>query len=304
MARELAVTPELAGATRTSARNRFVGLVTKVVMDTVMAQVEMQCGPFRVVSLMSSEAVRELGLEPGSIASAVIKATHVVIEAETPRSRPQSQPTVRLRFRLQIVGRPRSGRKPVSAVRRSRAAVACLAATAALALTLGAAGCSTVGGGPDAAEGDAGPTTLTVYAAASLQEPFEDLGEQFEADHEGVDVEFSFAGSSTLVGQIQQGAPADVFASANTSNMDKLVDADLQAADPVEFTTNTLMIAVPAGNPVARHRPRLAHAGARSIWSSAHPTVPCGAADRTAVERSRRGGLLPRQRGAVRRPMC
>lgn len=90
MARELAVTPELAGATRTSARNRFVGLVTKVVMDTVMAQVELQCGPFRVVSLMSSEAVRDLGLEPGSVASAVIKATHVVIEAESPSSGPLS----------------------------------------------------------------------------------------------------------------------------------------------------------------------------------------------------------------------
>lgn len=63
-----------------SARNRFVGLVTDVVTDTVMAQVEMQCGPFRVVSLMSSEAVRELGLEPGSLAVAVVKSTTVIIE--------------------------------------------------------------------------------------------------------------------------------------------------------------------------------------------------------------------------------
>lgn len=74
MARELAVTPELAGGARSSARNRFVGIVTNVVMDTVMAQVQLQCGPFRVVSLMSSEAARELGLEPGKIASAVIEA--------------------------------------------------------------------------------------------------------------------------------------------------------------------------------------------------------------------------------------
>lgn len=63
-----------------SARNRFVGLVTEVTSDTVMAQVELQCGPFRVVSLMSSEAVRELGLEPGSVAVAVVKATTVIIE--------------------------------------------------------------------------------------------------------------------------------------------------------------------------------------------------------------------------------
>jgi len=63
-----------------SARNRFVGLVTKVVSDTVMSQVELQCGPFRVVSLMSTEAVRELGLEPGSVAVAVVKATTVIVE--------------------------------------------------------------------------------------------------------------------------------------------------------------------------------------------------------------------------------
>jgi molybdopterin-binding protein len=64
-----------------SARNRFVGLVTAVKADTVMAQVEMQCGPFRVVSLMSSEAVKDLGLEPGSVAVAVIKSTNVIVES-------------------------------------------------------------------------------------------------------------------------------------------------------------------------------------------------------------------------------
>jgi molybdopterin-binding protein len=63
-----------------SARNRFAGLVTRVVTDTVMAQVEMQCGPFTVVSLMSTEAVRELKLEPGSVAVAVVKATTVIVE--------------------------------------------------------------------------------------------------------------------------------------------------------------------------------------------------------------------------------
>lgn len=67
-----------------SARNRFVGLVTNVVSDTVMSQVELQCGPFRVVSLISTEAVRELGLEAGSVAVAVVKATEVIVE--TPRS--------------------------------------------------------------------------------------------------------------------------------------------------------------------------------------------------------------------------
>ncbi|MFC4949245.1 TOBE domain-containing protein [Pseudonocardia sp. GCM10023141] len=67
-------------AVQRSARNRLVGLVTSVVSDRVMAQVEIQCGPHRVVSLMSSEAVLELGLEPGVLAVAVIKSTNVVIE--------------------------------------------------------------------------------------------------------------------------------------------------------------------------------------------------------------------------------
>ncbi|GAA1792611.1 hypothetical protein GCM10009811_16820 [Nostocoides veronense] len=63
-----------------SARNRFVGLVTRVVKDTVMAQVEMQSGPHRIVSLMSREAADELGLEPGVLATASVKSTNVIIE--------------------------------------------------------------------------------------------------------------------------------------------------------------------------------------------------------------------------------
>jgi molybdopterin-binding protein len=66
--------------TASSARNRFAGLVTDVVSDTVMSQVEIKCGPFTVVSLMSTDAVRELGLQPGSIAVAVVKATTVIVE--------------------------------------------------------------------------------------------------------------------------------------------------------------------------------------------------------------------------------
>lgn len=72
------IIPETSGYS--SARNRFVGLVTEVKTDTVMSQVEMQCGPFRVVSLMSTESVRDLKLEPGSVAVAVIKSTTVIVE--------------------------------------------------------------------------------------------------------------------------------------------------------------------------------------------------------------------------------
>jgi molybdopterin-binding protein len=65
---------------RQSARNRLTGLVTRVVRDTVMAQVELQAGPFRIVSLMSREAADDLGLEPGVLAVASIKSTNVVVE--------------------------------------------------------------------------------------------------------------------------------------------------------------------------------------------------------------------------------
>ncbi|MFJ3382016.1 molybdopterin-binding protein [Curtobacterium sp. NPDC090217] len=72
--------PDPAAPVRSSARNRFVGIVTDLVVDTVMAQVELQCGPHRVVSLMSAEAVRDLGLEIGSVAVASVKATMVTVE--------------------------------------------------------------------------------------------------------------------------------------------------------------------------------------------------------------------------------
>ncbi|HEX2419755.1 MAG TPA: helix-turn-helix transcriptional regulator [Micromonosporaceae bacterium] len=79
-AQATATAPELGHATPESARNRFTGLVTRVVKDGVMAQVEMQAGPFRVVSLMSREAADDLALEPGVVAVASVKSTQVVVE--------------------------------------------------------------------------------------------------------------------------------------------------------------------------------------------------------------------------------
>lgn len=79
-ATQIAVTPENPLGAATSARNRFVGLVTAITSDPVMSQVELQCGPHRVVSLMSTEAVRDLRLEIGSLAVAVVKATTVIVE--------------------------------------------------------------------------------------------------------------------------------------------------------------------------------------------------------------------------------
>lgn len=85
-AAQLREAPEPGRIVGASARNRFRGIVTRVVRDTVMAQVEMQAGPFRVVSLMSREAADELGIEPGVIAVAAVKSTQVVIEIPEARS--------------------------------------------------------------------------------------------------------------------------------------------------------------------------------------------------------------------------
>ena len=76
---ELATESPLSPTSKTSARNRLTGIVTRVTKDTVMAQVELQAGPFRIVSLISREAVDELGIEVGTIAAATIKATSVSI---------------------------------------------------------------------------------------------------------------------------------------------------------------------------------------------------------------------------------
>lgn len=79
-AKQVAVAPADPSGVDSSARNRLVGLVTDIITDKVMAQVELQCGPHRIVSLMSTEAVRDLGLEVGSLAVAVVKSTMVIVE--------------------------------------------------------------------------------------------------------------------------------------------------------------------------------------------------------------------------------
>ena len=119
--------------------------------------------------------------------------------------------------------------------------------------------------------------TLTVYAAASLTSTFEEMGKQFEADHEGVTVKFSFGGSSDLVAQIQQGAPADVFASADAKNMFKATADNLVEGDPFNFATNTLEIVVPPDNPAGVASLKdLGKPGTKVVVCAAQ--VPCGAA--------------------------
>jgi molybdopterin-binding protein len=79
MAQGLSHAPEVGTLGRTSPRNQMRGIVTRIVTDTVMAQVDIQAGPFRIVSLLSRESVEEMGLEVGSVAVASIKATHVTV---------------------------------------------------------------------------------------------------------------------------------------------------------------------------------------------------------------------------------
>jgi molybdate transport system substrate-binding protein len=125
-------------------------------------------------------------------------------------------------------------------MRRLRTRLAALAAVAALAL----AGC---GGGDDTGGGSgAAPDELTVFAAASLTAAFTELGERYTAANGGAKVTFNFAGSQALATQIRQSAPADVFASADLPNMDKVKDL---VGTPRNFASNQLQIVVEKGNP-------------------------------------------------------
>jgi molybdate transport system substrate-binding protein len=124
--------------------------------------------------------------------------------------------------------------------------------------------------------------TLTVFAASSLTDVFRQLGVQLQADNPELEIRFNFAGSSALATQITQGAPADVFASADEAQMQIVTDAGLAEHSTV-FARNVLEIAVPKGNPArvtglsdfARPHPALAVCA---------PEVPCGAAARKVFE--------------------
>jgi molybdate transport system substrate-binding protein len=119
--------------------------------------------------------------------------------------------------------------------------------------------------------------TLTVLAAASLTESFGALEKKFEAEHAGVDVKLSFQGSSALAQQIANGAKADVFASADETNMKKVTDAGLASGAAEIFATNQLAIAVPPGNPKKiATLADLAEDG--TIVVVCAPQVPCGSA--------------------------
>lgn len=118
---------------------------------------------------------------------------------------------------------------------------------------------------------------LSLFAAASLKESFADAAQQFKAAHPNItEVQFNFAGSQALVGQLQQGAPADVFASADKANMDKAVRAGVIEGPPQELVRNVLTVVLPNDNPGHLQTLQdLARPGVK--LSLADPSVPVGA---------------------------
>ncbi|WP_372733916.1 molybdate ABC transporter substrate-binding protein [Nocardioides sp.] len=131
--------------------------------------------------------------------------------------------------------------------------------------------------------GDAGEPTLTVYAAASLTAPLTQIGARFEERHAGTRVRFNFDGSSGLAAQIRQGAPADVFASADETTMEGVDQSGLLAGTPVAFATNTLQIAVQPENPLGiTSLADLTGSGINLVICA--PVVPCGAAATAAAD--------------------
>lgn len=127
-----------------------------------------------------------------------------------------------------------------------------VALTAAALLSLAGCGSSDTGASTENTTESVAPAVtgeVTVFAAASLTESFTQLGKDFEELNPEAKVTFNFAGSSALATQINQGAPADVFASAAPKNMTDVTDTGAITDSPVTFVTNTLEIAVPAGNP-------------------------------------------------------
>lgn len=159
------------------------------------------------------------------------------------------------------------------------------AALTAVAL-LGLAACGDKSDTPAASSSSGGVTgTVNVFAAASLTESFTTLGKQFEAAHQGTTVKFNFAGSSALATQINQGAPADVFASAAPKNMATVTDAGNATGTPTTFVKNQLVIAVAKGNPKKiAGLSDLTKAGLKVALCA--EAVPCGAAAKTALDAS------------------
>ncbi|MEV6923190.1 molybdate ABC transporter substrate-binding protein [Dactylosporangium sp. NPDC051485] len=166
-----------------------------------------------------------------------------------------------------------------------RAALAAL-----LAVTVGLAGCGNNEPAKTNTPAPGGESkgvtgTITVFAAASLTESFNKIGKDFEAANPGTKVTFNYAGSSQLATQINQGAPADVFASAAPANMKTVTDAGNGSGSPTTFVKNQLVIAVPKGNPKGvKGLSDLTKPGVKVALCAEQ--VPCGAAAKKALDKA------------------
>jgi molybdate transport system substrate-binding protein len=169
--------------------------------------------------------------------------------------------------------------------RRMRAVLVAAAALFAVSVGVGACGSPTPAAPPSASSG--GVTgTVNVFAAASLTGAFTQIGKDFEAANSGTKVTFNFAGSPALATQINEGAPADVFAAASPATMKTVTDAGNADGTPVVFARNQLVIAVAKGNPN----------GITGLSDLTKPDlkvavcaeqVPCGAATKKALDAAR-----------------
>ncbi|WP_329414500.1 molybdate ABC transporter substrate-binding protein [Streptomyces sp. NBC_00704] len=175
--------------------------------------------------------------------------------------------------------------------RRSRRTLRAVGAGAAALLALSA--CSSSGSGSSGTSGDSAAAsasdklsgTVTVFAAASLEESFTTLGEEFEKAHPGTKVAFSFGGSDTLAASITAGAPADVFASASPKTMAIVTDGGDAEGTPATFVRNRLEIATLPGNPdeIASLKD-LTKSSLKVVLCD--KAVPCGAAAHKALDAS------------------
>lgn len=152
--------------------------------------------------------------------------------------------------------------------------------TAAVALSLALAACTATSDDPAPTASGTEDVTIQVFAAASLTDVFGEIEQEFETANPGVNVEFVFGGSSDLAAQINEGAPADVFASANEAQMEAVGEA---VPNPELFASNTLTIVVAEGNPLAIDGLEALTREDVTLVVCA-PEVPCGAATAKVAE--------------------